>query len=481
MMRRLPIRWRLSLWYAALTALVVIIFSYAVYSGLNDRLSAQLDADLRSQAALAAASVTFGAGNPIIEARDQLSDDALIWILDTNGAQLLSYRGGQLPEIGPQLDAVGPAAEGRVSYATVSGHGESVRIISVPIRRSGSDSVEGVLQLGFSEDRVSDPLELLLQALAVITPLAILAAAITGYLLAGRALQPVADITRLAGQIDGDDLGSRLNLALPNDELGRLASTFDSMLNRIDDAFQRQRQFTGDAAHELRTPLALMRSQIDLAMTQAESTAEYREALAALDGDVARMTTLVGMLLSLARADAGQLAPNREPVDLADLARDVAEQLEPMATEQGLSLETDLQPVIASVDADMIIQVLVNLLDNAIKNTPDGGTVTVTLRTSDSERQGAAPSAGQVRSAVISIADTGKGIAPEHLPHIFDRFYRVDSGRTRSKSGGGIGLGLAICQAIAHAHGGMLTAASESGRGSTFAFVLPLAGDPVGV
>ena len=182
----------------------------------------------------------------------------------------------------------------------------------------------------------TDALDLLVQTLLVIASLAILVAAVTGYLLAGRALQPVADITRLASQIDGDDLDARLNLDLPNDELGRLASTFDSMLARIDLAFQRQRQFTGDAAHELRTPLSLMRSQIDLALTQAETTAEYQEALAALDGDVSRMTTLVGMLLSLARADAGQLTPNREPVDLADLAQDVADQLEPIAVENGL-------------------------------------------------------------------------------------------------------------------------------------------------
>ena len=391
MIRRIPIRWRLSLWYAALTAVVVAVFSYAVYSGLQGRLSTQLDEDLRSQAALAAASVTFGAGNPIIEARDQLSGDAIIWILDTDGRLLLSYRGAHLPEIAPRVDQVVPSAAGYVTFSNASGHGEEVRIISVPIRSGNSDQVLGVLQLGFSTDRVSDPLDLLVQALVVIAPLAIVAAAITGYLLSGRALRPVAEITRLASQIDGEDLGGRLNLALPNDELGRLAATFNSMLGRIDDAFQRQRQFTGDAAHELRTPLALMRSQIDLAMTQADSTADYREALAALDGDVARMTSLVGMLLSLARADAGQLTPNREPVDLADLARDVAEQLDLIAHEHELTITTDLTSVTASVDPDMIIQVLVNLIDNAIKNTPSGGVVTVRLQETDARPPALSP------------------------------------------------------------------------------------------
>src|SRR4029079_16159655 len=302
------------------------------------------------------------------------------------------------------------------------------------------------VQLGYSMRRVDNALDLLLQTLLVIATLAILVAAFIGYVVAGRALQPVADITRLASQVDGDDLDARLHLHLPNYELGPLDSTFDSMLERIDLAFRRQRQFTGDAAHELRTPLSLMRSQIDLAMTQAETPVEYREALGALDGDVSRMTTLVGMLLSLARADAGQLMPNREPVDLADLALDVADQLEPIALENGLTITTDLQPVMATVDADMIIQVLVNLIDNAITNTPSGGTIKVkvvsgqrSVVSSSLPDLGAANGkskaslASNRQQAIVTVSDTGIGIAPEHLPRIFDRFYRVDTGRARSR------------------------------------------------
>ncbi|HEX3303345.1 MAG TPA: ATP-binding protein, partial [Thermomicrobiales bacterium] len=337
--------------------------------------------------------------------------------------------------------------------------------------------------IGYSTKRIDNALDLLLKTLLIVATLAILVAAFIGYVLAGRALQPVAEITQLASQIDGDDLDARLNLDLPSDELGRLASTFDSMLERIDQAFTRQRQFTGDAAHELRTPLSLMRSQIDLALTQAETPVEFREALSALDGDVSRMTSLVGMLLSLARADAGQLTPNREPVDLSDLARDVADQLEPIASENGLTIKTDLRSVTATVDADMIIQVLVNLIDNAITNTPSGGTITVVVdKTTDIGHQapnGRAPASQQLTthasrlpSAVVTVSDTGIGIPPQHLPRIFDRFYRVDTGRARSH--GGIGLGLAICQAIVHAHHGTLTATSQPGRGSTFTMTVPM-------
>jgi methyl-accepting chemotaxis protein len=278
MIRRIPIRWRLSLWYTALTALVLALFSFAIYQGLETQLADQLDEDLRSQAALAAASVTFGSGNAILEAayRDQLSEEALLWVIAPDGVVLLSIRGSELEEAPPEMDHLGRALDGKTTLETVAGNGESLRVITVPIRArdqfGSTNRVISALQLAYSRDRITDTVELLLTALLVVAPVGIAISALTGYWLAGRALRPVADITHLAGQIDGDDLGSRLNLDLPDDELGRLASTFDSMLVRIDEAFQRQRQFTGDAAHELRTPLALMRSQIDLAMTQAEST-----------------------------------------------------------------------------------------------------------------------------------------------------------------------------------------------------------------
>jgi signal transduction histidine kinase len=279
-----------------------------------------------------------------------------------------------------------------------------------------------------------------------------------------------------------------LNLDLPNDELGRLASTFDSMLGRIEESFQRQRQFTGDAAHELRTPLALMRSQIDLALTQADTPEELREALQALDGDVGQMTTLVGTLLALARADAGALTPSREPVDLADLASDVCDQYAPIASQNGLTLTCVARPVGVQADADMVLQVIVNLVDNAIKNTPEGGTITI--RTGKGTGVKAQETGGgssresrhdpqipdtwpllTLDSAFVQVTDTGVGIPAEHLPRIFDRFYRVDAGRTRNK--GGIGLGLAISQSIAQVHGGTLSAASAPGKGSTFTLTLP--------
>lgn len=311
-MRGLPIRWRLSLWYMSLMALVLIIFSYAVFVGLERRLSQNLDQDLRSKAALAASSVTFGQGNAILDViyRNELSGEVLLRVINLDADVVFNAPGSQINDIAVDRGDIERASRGQIIYETIKTSAYSIRMITVPVRAidvsSGDQRVVGALQMAYSTSRVTEPLDFLIQALLLIAPVAILVSAITGYMLAGRALQPVSEITRLASQIDADELGARLNLALPDDEIGRLASTFDSMLGRIDLGFQRQRQFTGDAAHELRTPLALMRSQIDLALTQADSTDEYREALAALDGDVGRMTSLVGTLLS---------SPGRMPAD----------------------------------------------------------------------------------------------------------------------------------------------------------------------
>ena len=480
MIGRLPVRWRLTLWYMALTTLVLVVFSIAVYIGLQRRLSDNLDDDLRSQAALASASVTFGSGGAILASEEELSDEAVLKLINLIGKVEYSNQRRELEDIPVHSGDVDRALEGRVTFRTIHTEGQTIRAITVPIENQ-SGFIVGALLMGMSTSRIEDALDLLMQALFVIAPIAIALAALTGYMIAGRALRPVSDITRLAGQIGGNDLHSRLNLDLPDDELGRLASTFDLMLGRIDESFQRQRQFTGDAAHELRTPLALMRSQIDLALTQADTSEEFREALRALDGDVGRMTVLVGTLLSLARADAGTLNPSREPVDLAELANDVCEQYAPIASQNGQNLTCELNPVVVLADADMIIQVVVNLLDNAVKNTPAGNGITVQTKVSRSrfpvsrtEGEVAALETGngKLETAVIEVTDTGIGIAPEHLPRIFDRFYRVDTGRARAE--GGIGLGLAISQAIARVHGGTLTATSEPGKGSTFTLMLPM-------
>lgn len=465
MTRRLPARWRLTLWYAALLATTMALFSGALYFALREQLYRGLDEQLLNQAALSLAAVRVDAdggelfvessvaGIPGGEYFLRLLDDQQRIIFETGGNP------GGVPVDQTVIDAV---LAGRSEYSTaLDEDGETLRLVSVPVRVPQPDAgsaIAGVLQLGLDRNEIDEPLAGFLTALALAGPVVLLVAAGGGYLLAGRVLAPVATITKLAARIGAGDLSARLQLDLPDDELGRLARTFDAMLARIDDAFERQRRFTGDAAHELRTPLSLMRSQVDLALARPRSATAYRDALQAFDGDLERMTALVGTLLTLARSDVGQLVPERAPFDLADTIHLVREQYAAVAADAGVTLveETVATPIVA--DEDLLVQLLVNLIDNALAHTPAGGTITLGCRPWDGQ-------------ALLWVTDTGHGIAPEHLNRVFDRFYRIDAGRTRQH--GGAGLGLAICKAIAEAHRGGISLASTPEAGTQVEVVLP--------
>jgi heavy metal sensor kinase len=290
-------------------------------------------------------------------------------------------------------------------------------------------------------------------------PLVLLIATAGGYLLAGRALAPVDAITTLASEVSAGDLHARLDLDLPDDELGRLARTFDAMLERIETSFERQRRFTSDAAHELRTPLATMRSQIDIILARSRAAGDYREAFQELDVDVERMTKLVAALLTLARSDSGQLPLERAPTDLAAIIAAVLGPYDQTARGAGLSLIDQSSSTECAVDRDLIIRLLINLLDNAIAHTPPGGRISVGCGVRD----------GRAR---LWVEDTGTGIPPEHQPHVFDRFYRVDPGRARAH--GGTGLGLSIAQAIVEAHGGTISLESTPGMGTRVEAMFPV-------
>jgi signal transduction histidine kinase len=233
------------------------------------------------------------------------------------------------------------------------------------------------------------------------------------------------------------------------------------MLDRLEAAFQRQRQFTADASHELRTPLAMLRSQIDVALQRRRRGGEYEQILASLREDTERLSQMVGELLTLARADAGQEVLEREPVNLDELAIQVVAAMQPLAATRGVQLRHEAGPGPGAVvlgDQTRLMQLFVNLVDNGLKYTPAGGVVVVSVH-ADAER------------ITVRVTDTGVGIAAEHLPHLFERFYRADAARARAE--GGAGLGLAICQWIAHAHGGTIVIDSEAGRGTAVSVALP--------
>ncbi len=285
-----------------------------------------------------------------------------------------------------------------------------------------------------------------------------------GYWLAGRILRPVKAITRAARQISDTDLSRRLNLR-SSDELGELANTFDSMLTRLQAAFERQRQFTADASHELRTPLTIIGLETDRALSGERDAPEYQRTLEVIRGENAHMTRLVNDLLVLARLESGQARLKQEPVDLSDIALDVMERLSPLARAKGIHLEAGELPAAPVLgDSETLGQMISNLVGNAIKYAPAGsGMVQVETGVSGGK-------------AWVRVVDNGPGIPPEDQPHLFERFYRSD--KTRGRVGeqsdpGGSGLGLAIVRWVALAHGGEVKVESALGAGATFEAALP--------
>ena len=280
-----------------------------------------------------------------------------------------------------------------------------------------------------------------------------------GWWLASQAVRPLRKMSATAATITAANLSQRLDLIHVDTELGQLGEILNAMLDRLEASFSQQVRFTADASHELRTPLAVVLSHTELALARERPAEEYRQALATCQRAALRMRTLVESLMTLARLDAAGLQMQVHPVDLADLARDSVDLLQPLAEERGIRLELELAPVLVLGDADRLGQVVTNLITNAILYNRDGGRVTVSVLVKEN-------------LAFLRVVDTGIGIPAEDLPHIFERFYRVDKARTRAA--GGSGLGLAICQSILTAHGGTLTVSSTVDVGSTFEISLPL-------
>jgi heavy metal sensor kinase len=455
------IRFRLTLWYVILLAVILAGFSAGVYLTLRQRLNENLDDSLQNRAGVVAGALHYENGTPTLETEgagaDPDADEHFTRVYDSTGSVTFD----DSPETGrPPVDreSVNAALQGETKVHRVKVGGQSMRVRTLPVLRGGE--VVGALEVGLSEEDVRETLRILLLIIAVAYPVTLGAASFGGVFLAGRALAPIDKITRTARRISAQELSQRLDLQLADDEIGRLARTFDEMIARLDEAFRRQRQFTADASHELRTPLTSIKGQVEVALNRERSAQAYREVLGTVNEEVDRLIRLVGSLLTLARADAGQIPIARERVELGELVTGAVEQARPMAAERGVRLEAaPAAPVALEADEDLLLQLLLNLVDNAVKHTERGGEVTLGWARRDS-------------FAELWVRDSGAGISPEHLPRIFDRFYRADTARSRAE--GGTGLGLSICRWIAEAHGGSISVESVPGEGTAFVVKLPV-------
>ncbi|MCC6791491.1 MAG: HAMP domain-containing protein [Thermomicrobiales bacterium] len=465
----MSIRLRLTLWLTALLAAVLTGLTVLVYVVVADQMENRFDTTLRERSAELKPERIHPKKGGYPDEDDCLPGvETQIATLDTFSDTLFAEQYdacGNLDARSSNLTTALPVPA-NVLEKVLDGHtklfdaeladGTEVRIYG---RRTSDEpknaaAIFVAMPLGPLE---SDLLRLRVLLVAVVLGTTTLAAGI-GWFLAAKAMQPVDRMTRAAQAIGGAaDLSERVPVPQQHDEIGRLALTFNQMLGRLQQAFATQRQFLADASHELRSPLTAIRANVETVRRGVDTDpADRDETLRIVEREVDRMGRLVDDLLTLARADAGQ-EPLRERLSLDELLLEVYHQQRALAGRVRL-IVGEFEPVEIDGDPDRIKQLLLNLIDNALRHTPVGGTVTLDLTHTDHE-------------ARIRVRDTGAGIAPEHLPHIFERFYRIDS--ARSREAGGTGLGLAISREIAETHGGRIEVESTLGAGTTFTVILP--------
>jgi heavy metal sensor kinase len=322
-----------------------------------------------------------------------------------------------------------------------------------------------IVRVGVRRDQVDEDLWRLTKWMLAAFAIILVAAPVSGYWLAGRATRPLATILNTTARLHPANLSERLPLRGSGDELDQLSATLNGMLDRLAVHLEQQRAFVANAAHELRSPLTAMRTSLEVALERERSPAEYRELLADLIEECISLSNLINHLLLLAEGDAGLLHADGQ-VRLDELVRRAADMFQGIAEQRGISLQVQL-PHAVSIRGNRVHlrEVIHNLLDNALKFTPERGTVSVEVN--------APPGASRVQ---LFVRDTGSGIPPEDLPHVFERFYRADKSRQRTQPTGGSGLGLSICQAIVHAYGGEISLASTLGKGTTVTVSLPISG-----
>jgi heavy metal sensor kinase len=476
------IRGQLVLWYAVALGATMFVFAITIYLAQRSENLAELDARARVEADFAAQVLAVAAREP----GGAVTPDP------KTGRPVLASRVATRLEVIPDFVAVLGANNETLylsSSASALSGGSLVKLLEQATRNSdtegfGSVNLDlpvgevryfarsitedapgiGLVLSGASTSGITLGPQRLLSAMMVIAPFILVASVLVGYLLVGGTLKPVQFIVDEVEAIsDGRSLHRRLVEPKTGDEIARLSATLNAMLARLERSFISLRRFTADASHELKTPLTVLRSGVERAITHPATPPEVLEVLEETLIEVNRMTEMVDSLLMLARADEGRAPLHLERVDMREILSEVSETANILGEQAGVTVEVTVpsEGQVLAADPSRIRQLVMNLLTNATKYTPKGGNVWV-------------ESASVNGGVQMTVRDTGIGIAPGDLPHIFDRFWRVDAARSRTGERPGAGLGLAICKWIAEAHGGSIEVQSRPGRGTTFTVMLPV-------
>ena len=457
-MKRVSIRLKLTTWYIAILLASLSLFGFAAFVAMKRGIEKSVDENLEGQVD----GVEEVLGHLLQEEPARLQDELkehqelreqadFLQVCDQNGhwiyrSRLMSHYDVPVP--------------GRAAYSAYN-----VMSVDLPLRvlvremNAGGDTYR--IQVAAPMDDFNDAIDRFKWTVLLLSPLLLFLASAGGYWLSRRALAPVDQMTRAAQDINSNNLARRLDVPHTGDELQRLSQTLNGMLERLEASFNRITQFTADASHELRTPLALMRTTTEVSLRTSQTVADYREAQEDVLAELEKTSSLVEKLMLLARADAGVESLQRTPVNLADCLREACNDGRVLADAKQVSFKENIDPtgLVVEGDSQALHRLFLILIDNAVKYTPSGGSITVGIKRSDD-------------SAVAEFRDTGIGMTAEDLPNIFDRFYRAD--KARSREFGGVGLGLSIARWIAEAHRGSIEVQSTPGTGSVFRVRLPL-------
>jgi heavy metal sensor kinase len=460
---RNTVRLRLTLWYVLIFGSLLILFSSFVYLGVEKTLYHQFDISLSHSGEIMASAfqneMDESHADAPYSASETLRENVIpgVYTAIFEGDQLLA---SNYPEGHPALlpaDLLRSPQSQMPVFITLKGFGdEGSRVVAIAVQ---SHQREFLITATQPLDDIAEQLESIRRIFYFGLPATLLIAGCGGFLLAKKSLAPVMAMSNQARRISASNLYERLRVANSRDELGQLAETFNELLARLNHSFVTMREFMADASHELRTPIAIIRGEAEVTLSQNRDPKEYRDALAVIQDEARILSRLVDDMLALARADAGERQMTVAEFYLNDLVEDCCRAAQVLALRKTISLQFAPAPDITFCgDEELLRRLLLNLLDNAIKYTPKGGVVCVELGVEESQIH-------------INVADTGIGIPAEAGADVFERFYRVDKARTRGE--GGSGLGLAIAKWVAEAHQGSIRFTSRQGQGTTFTVILP--------